>query len=268
VSNPSAWPAANLAASLNVSVPHSARMWNRWLGGKDHFPADRVAADQAAEIFPEIIAIARGSRQLLHRMVTYLTVDAGIRQFLDIGTGLPTADNTHEVAQSAAPESRVVYVDNDPLVLTHARALLVGTREGLTSYVDADVRDPEKILGEAMKILDFSQPVGLILFGVMANVIDDDQAYGIVRTLVEAIPAGSYLALNDGTESPARTEAVRRNEQIGSAPYRSRTPDELVPFFDGLELLPPGVVSTPLWRPGKRARGKALASYCGLARKD
>ncbi|WP_241835464.1 SAM-dependent methyltransferase [Pseudofrankia asymbiotica] len=268
VSNPSALPAASLAASLNVSVPHSARIWNRWLGGKDHFPADRLAADQAAEIFPEIIDIARSSRRLLQRVVTHLTLGEGIRQFLDIGTGLPTADNTHEVAQREAPESRVVYVDNDPLVLTHARALLVGTPEGVTSYVDADVREPGKILREAGKILDFTKPVGLVLFGVMANVIDDDEAYAIVGKLVDALPSGSYLALNDGTESPERSEAVRRNERIGAAPYRSRTPEELVHFFDGLELLPPGVVSTPLWRPGKRARGKALASHCGLARKN
>jgi len=268
VSNPSALPPANLAASLNVSVPHSARIWNRWLGGKDHFPSDRLAADQAAEIFPEIIDIARSSRRLLHRVVTYLTAEQGIRQFLDVGTGLPTADNTHEVAQREAPESRVVYVDNDPMVLTHARALLVGTPEGATSYVDADVRDPEKILHEAAEILDFTKPVALVLFGVMANVPDDDEAYAVVRRLVEALPSGSYLALNDGTESPARTEAVRRNEGIGSAPYRSRTPEEIARFFDGLELLPPGVVSTPLWRPGKKARGKILASHCGLARKN
>jgi len=256
----------SLKASLDVEVPHSARMWNYWLGGKDNFPADRAAAQRAVDIFPEIIAIARSSRQLLNRVVTYLAGECGIRQFLDIGTGLPTADNTHEVAQRIAPESKIVYVDNDPLVLVHARALLVGSPEGVTSYVDADVRDPEKILRGAADVLDFSAPIGLIMFGVMANVMDDDEAYAIVAKLVEALPAGSYLALNDGTQSEARTEAVRRNEQHGAPPYRSRTPDEIARFFDGLELMKPGVVSTPLWRPGRRTRGKVLASHCGVAR--
>ncbi|ADP79446.1 SAM-dependent methyltransferase [Pseudofrankia inefficax] len=260
----SAPPSDSLAASLNVEVPHSARMWNYWLGGKDNFPADRAAADRVVEVFPQIIDIARSSRLLLNRVVTHLAGTLGIRQFLDVGTGLPTADNTHEVAQSVAPESRVVYADNDPLVLLHARALLVGRPEGVTSYVDADVRDPEKILRGAAEVLDLEQPVGLILFGVMANVIDDDEAYAIVRKLAGALPSGSYLALNDGTASPARDEAIRRNPE--NAPYRSRTPEDLVRFFDGLELLKPGVVSTPLWRPGRRARGKVLDSYTGFAR--
>ncbi|MBL7499108.1 SAM-dependent methyltransferase [Frankia sp. CNm7] len=255
-----------LATSLNVAVPHSARMWNHWLGGKDNFPADRAAAQRVVEVFPEIIEIARSSRRLLDRVVSHLTGELGIRQFLDVGTGLPTEDNTHEVAQRIAPESRIVYVDNDPLVLVHARALLVGTPEGVTSYVDADVRDPEEILRAAHEVLDFDKPVALVLFGVMANVIDDDEAYGIVRKLVEAVPSGSYLALNDGTASPARAEAIRANEHTGNTPYRARTPEEVARFFDGLELLKPGIVSTPLWRPGRRARGKALDSYCGLAR--
>ena len=262
----SAPPGESLAASLNVEVPHSARMWNYWLGGKDNFPADRAAADRVVEVFPQILDIARSSRKLLDRVVTHLADTVGIRQFLDIGTGLPTANNTHEVAQRIAPESRIVYADNDPLVLVHARALLVGSPEGVTSYVDADVRDPKKILRGAQEVLDFDQPIGLILFGVMANVIDDDEAYTIVDTLADAMPSGSYLALNDGTDSPARAKAVRANEHTGNAPYRSRTPAELTNFFGGLELMKPGIVSTPLWRPGRRARGTALDSYCGVAR--
>jgi hypothetical protein len=262
----SAPPSDSLAASLNVEVPHPARMWNYWLGGKDNFPADRAAAVRAMEVMPQITDIARSSRVLLDRIVTHLAGELGIRQFLDIGTGLPTADNTHEVAQRIAPDSKVVYVDNDPLVLVHARALLVGRPEGVTSYVDADVRDPEKILRGAAEVLDLDQPVGLILFGVMANVIDDDEAYAVVKRLTGAMPSGSYLALNDGTASPERDEAIRRNEHTGNPPYRSRTPEDLVRFFDGLELLKPGVVSTPLWRPGRKARGKSLDSYCGFAR--
>jgi hypothetical protein len=262
----SAPPSDGLAASLDVEVPHSARMWNYWLGGKDNFPADRAAADRVVEVFPQILDIARSSRRLLDLVVSHLASTAGIRQFLDIGTGLPTADNTHEVAQRIAPDSKIVYVDNDPLVLVHARALLVGTPEGLTAYVDADVRDPQKILHDAGEVLDLEQPVALILFGVMANVVDDDEAYAIVRALADAVPSGSYLALNDGTASPARAEALRRNEHSGGSPYRARTPDEIARFFDGLELMKPGVVSTPLWRPGRRVSGKVLDSYCGVAR--
>lgn len=267
----SSTPVTGLAASLNISVPHSARIWNHWLGGKDNFPADRAAAEQAATIFPQILDVARASRGLLARVVRFLAGQAGIRQFLDIGTGLPTADNTHEVAQRVAPDSRVVYVDNDPLVLVHARALLVSSAEGATSYVDADVRDPEKILAGAAEVLDFTKPVALVMFGIMGNVMDDDEAYAIVRRLTDAVPSGSYLALNDGTNSEARAEAIRKNMALGGPPYRARTPEEIERFFTGLDLLPPGVVSTPCWRP-ESGPGEApptpLASYGGVARKS
>ncbi len=161
---------------IDTSVPHSARVWNYWLGGKDHYPVDRAAGEQFREVFPEIVNAARASRQFLTRAVRYLAGEAGIRQFLDIGTGLPTADNTHEVAQRAAPACRIVYVDNDPLVLTHARALLTSTPEGATDYVDADLREPGKIVEGAARTLDFTQPVALMLMGILGHAADDDEA--------------------------------------------------------------------------------------------
>jgi hypothetical protein len=241
------------------------------LGGKDNFPVDRAVGEQVREVYPEIIEIARASRAFLGRVVRFLTAEAGIRQFLDIGTGLPTADNTHEVAQRLAPESRIVYVDKDPLVLVHARALLVGTTEGATAYLDADVHDPEKILAGAAKTLDFTQPIALIMLGIMGNVADTDEAYGIVKRLVDAVPSGSYLVVNDGTsrtdeDAAAANEAVRRRQEAGD-PYYIRTPEQIARFFDGLDLVEPGVVSTPLWRPAAGSHPPPLGTVGGVARK-
>ncbi len=164
------------APTIDMTVPHSARIWNYWLGGKDNYPVDRAAGDQYREVFPGVIDVARASRQFLTRAVRYLAGEAGVRQFLDIGTGLPTVDNTHEVAQRVAPESRIVYVDNDPLVLTHARALLTSTPQGVTDYIDADLREPDKILEAAAKTLDFTQPIALMLMGIMGHIGDYDEA--------------------------------------------------------------------------------------------
>jgi hypothetical protein len=253
--------------TLDVTTPHSARVWNYWLGGKDYFEADREFGDRTIEVYPEIVDIARAVRAFLGRAVRYLIVEAGIRQFLDLGTGLPTADNTHEVAQRLAPESRIAYVDNDPLVLAHARALLVGTSEGATAYIDADVREPQKILAAAKGILDFSRPVALMLLGIMGNVADTDEAYTIVRRLMDALPSGSYLILTDGTIADEDVRAI--NEGPGGYGYRNRTPEEIARFFDGLELLDPGVVSTPLWRPDPDSAGPPaeMEEFCGVARK-
>jgi S-adenosyl methyltransferase len=236
---------------IDTSVPHSARIWNYWLGGKDNYPVDRAAGDEYRATYPEIVNVARASRQFLTRAVGYLAGEAGVRQFLDIGTGLPTADNTHEVAQRIAPESRIVYVDNDPVVLTHARALLTSSPQGSTDYVDADLRDPDKILQQAARTLDFGQPVGLMLLGILGHIGDDGEARSIVRRFVEALPSDSYLTVCDGTNviSDAEEEALEAYNESGAVPYRLRTPEQLASFFEGLELVEPGVVSCPRWRP-------------------
>ncbi len=256
-------------SKLDTSVPHSARVWNYWLGGKDNFAADRAVGDQVRATYPEIVEIARESRAFLVRAVRYLAGAAGIRQFLDIGTGLPTANNTHEVAQQVAPESRVVYVDNDPLVLVHARALLTSTPEGVTAYIDGDVHDPEKILQEAALTLSFDRPVALMLLGILGNVLDTDEARSIVDRLLAALPSGSYLVVNDGTDTNERGVEGARIRGAAGDPYCLRSPDVIAHFFDSLELLEPGVVSTPHWRPVPDPAGppNELAVFCGVGRK-
>jgi hypothetical protein len=237
---------------IDTTVPHSARIWNYWLGGKDNFAVDRAAGDAWAATFPGVLDVARASRSFLTRSIHYLAQDAGIRQFLDIGTGLPTADNTHQVAQRVAPEARIVYVDNDPLVLAHARALLTSTPEGATAYIHADLREPKKIMEEAAETLDFSRPIALILSGVLGHVVNLDEARAIVRGLMSALPSGSYLSLNDGTSVIGKEDieqATQDYNDSGAVPYVQRTPEEIASFFDGLELVEPGVVSCPRWRP-------------------
>jgi O-methyltransferase involved in polyketide biosynthesis len=235
---------------IDTTVPHSARIWNYWLGGKDNYPVDRAAGDQFREAFPGIVDVTRASRAFLTRAVRHLAGEAGVRQFLDVGTGLPTADNTHEVAQRVAPDSRIVYVDNDPVVLVHARALLTSTPQGVTQYVDADLREPDRILEAASRTLDFTEPVALMLLGILGHVTDDAEARSIVQRLLGALPSGSYLALDDGTDTnPAGVEAQERYNQSGAVPYRLRSPQQLAGFFDGLELVEPGVVSVSRWRP-------------------
>src|SRR6185437_10851784 len=179
---------------INPGVPHPARVYDYFLGGKDNYEADRVAAEAGIKAFPKTAESARAARSFLRRVVRYLA-EAGIRQFLDIGTGLPSGENVHQVAQSVASDARIVYADNDPIVLAHAHALLKGRREGIVAYLDADLREPEKILAEAAKTLDFAKPIGLLLLGILHNVGDEYDPPGIVRTLVEALPPGSYLAI-------------------------------------------------------------------------
>jgi hypothetical protein len=255
---------------LNTGVPQTARIWNYWLGGKDHFPVDRAVGDQILEAFPAIVENARASRAFLARAVRYLAGEAGIRQFLDIGTGLPTADNTHQVAQAVAPECRIVYVDNDPIVLAHARALLTSTPEGATDYLDADLRDPDKVLQQAARTLDFAQPVAIMLMGILGHIADDDQARSIVNTLVGAVPSGSYLTMNDGTDTSEEVvEAARIWNQSANPTYHLRSPDRIARFFDGIELVEPGVVSPPRWRPepGPSGLPAEIDSACGVGRK-
>ena len=234
---------------IDLSVPHSARVWNYWLGGKDNFQVDRDAGDEVLRVNPDLRDKARACRHFLARTVGHLTGRCGVRQYLDIGTGLPTAENTHEVAQRTAPDSRVVYVDNDPLVLAHARALLSSAAEGATSYLDADLRDPDTILAGAAATLDFTRPIALVLFGVLGHIDDYDEARSIVDHLMARLPVGSYLVGCDGTTSPASLAAAERYKDTGGEAYHSRTPAEITGFYDGLELIDPGVVPIHLWRP-------------------
>ena len=265
-------PSSTARTGIDTTVPHSARIWNYWLGGKDNFAVDRAAGDAWAATFPGVRDIARASRSFLTRSLHYLAAEAGIRQFLDIGTGLPAADNTHQVAQRVAPGARIVYVDNDPLVLAHARALLTSTPEGATAYIHADLRDPDKILAEAAEALDFTKPIALILSGVLGHIVDVGQARSIVRRLMGALPSGSYLSLNDGTSvvgGEQHEQATEDYNESGALPYIQRTPEEIASFFDGLELVPPGVVSCPRWRPDP-APADSLAevdAFGGVGRK-
>jgi O-methyltransferase involved in polyketide biosynthesis len=257
---------------IDTTIPQPARFWDYLLGGKDNYPIDRKVGEQVLAIFPDLLNSALADRGFLVRAVRYLVKDAGIRQLLDIGTGLPTVNNTHQVAQATAPECRIVYVDNDPMVLVHARALLTSTPQGSTDYLHADVRDPETILKEAAQTLDFTQPVALMLLGIINYVIDNTEAHAIVRRLVDALPPGSYLAMSHPT-AEIHAEAIETSVQYynssGAAPIRTRSRQELTQFFDGLELLEPGVVSCSLWRPERSDIGTLteVTQYCGLARK-
>ncbi len=254
---------------IDTTVPHSARIWNYWLGGKDNYPVDRQVGEQTIAVLPEIVDIARASRQFLARVVRYLAADAGIRQFLDVGTGLPTVNNTHEVAQQAAPESRVVYVDNDPLVLTHARALLTSSPEGATDYIEADARNVGAILKGAGATLDFTRPVAITMLGILPFIADDGEAAGIVSSLLAAVPPGSYLAITHSTSEVSGervVEAVRQWNQVAVTPYTLRSPERIAAFFAGLELVEPGLVPCPRWRPDPGDTVQDMDEFCALGR--
>jgi hypothetical protein len=264
---------------LDTTTPHSARIWNYWLGGKDNFEVDRVAGDEYAAVFPQIITIAREARAFLGRAVTHLAGEAGVRQFLDVGTGLPIADNTHEVAQRVAPGTRVVYVDNDPLVLAHARALLVptGREAGTTEYIHEDMRNTEALLDKASRVLDLGQPVAIMFMGSLGHVPSLAEARRVVRVLVDAVPSGSYLVLEDGSAAESAEtfqEAQDGYDETGAEPYVLRTPAEIESLFEGLEWVPPGFTSLPLWRPAIDPDVARIGSapepvdvYGGVARK-
>jgi hypothetical protein len=245
----------DLMARVDTSVPVSARIWNYWMGGKDYYPVDKLAGDAYAQLYPGIFDLARSSRSFLARAVRYAAGDAGVRQFLDIGSGLPSHDPTHEVAQRVAPDSRIVYMDNDPLVLAHARALLAGNPRGGTDYIEADLYDPDALVGVARTKLDFERPVAIMLMGVMGHIghpdeNDDAVAQSIVGRLKDALPSGGYLVMYEGIRGdPAQDEALRQYNQSGAVPYRVRRPDQVVRFFDGLELVDPGLVPMHQWRP-------------------
>jgi S-adenosyl methyltransferase len=265
---------ATPGTGIDTTVSHSARIWNYWLGGRDNYAVDRAAGDRVAAMLPSIVAQARADRAFLGRAIHYLAGEQGVRQFLDIGTGLPTADNTHEVAQRVAPESRIVCADNDPLVLTHARTLLTSRPEGRCDYIDGDMHDPGRILAQAAHTLDFAQPVGLMLLGILHHIPDTDEAYAIVRQLVAALAPGSYLVINHSTSAvhgAAMEEAVRHWNEVGTPSMTLRTPEQITQFFAGLELVPPGVVSCSRWRPQvTRDQGwlpDEVDEFCGVARK-
>ncbi|MFC7547005.1 SAM-dependent methyltransferase [Plantactinospora sp. GCM10030261] len=266
------------ADRIDTSVAHPARRYNYWLGGKDNFEADRRSGDEIAARFPAVRTAAVENRRFLRRAVTFLARDAGIRQFLDIGTGIPTADNTHEVAQAVDSRSRVVYVDNDPIVLSHARALLTSSTDGATAYIDADLREPDKILEhpDLDRTLDLTEPVGLMLIAVLHFVRDSEEPYAIVRRLLDALPAGSYLAASNVTTDFMPPEFAAQARQFGVAggphgvmAFRSR--DEFGRFFDGLELVEPGIQTVARWRPedesGSRPSDADAAVYGAVGRK-
>jgi hypothetical protein len=265
-----------VAPTIDTSRPHAARVYDYYLGGKDNFAADREMAEKAQASWPTIRTSARENRAFLGRAVRYLAEEVGIRQFLDIGAGLPSADNVHEVAQSTAPSCRVVYVDNDPLVLTHARALLTSGPQGRTAYFQADLRDPAGILAHPVTrdVLDFTQPIALMLVGVLHLVPDEDKPGDIMRTLLDALPPGSYLAASHGTAefAPEETAGAVRAFREAGVPFQPRDSHEFARLaFVGLELVPPGVVVTSEWRPQSdlqpRPRPFEVNTYGGVARK-
>jgi hypothetical protein len=236
--------------SIDKSVPHNARVWDYWLGGKDNFDVDRRMGDSIREMFPVISDVAGHSRRFLRRAVTYLAGEAGVRQFLDIGTGLPTANNTHEVAQKIEPSSRIVYVDNDPLVLVHARALLTSSSEGVTDYVDADIHHVGEVLAGAKRTLDLDQPVAVMMLGILNFVLDDEEAGQIVAELVEAVPSGSYLAITHPTVElggEMNVPAMEFYNKRARPRIRARDRAQIAAFVDGLELVEPGLISAPQW---------------------
>ncbi len=265
-------PSEGKGLQINTAVVHSARFWNYLLGGRDNYAVDRDAAEQILALIPSLRDTVRAERGFLVRAVQHLARTAGIRHFLDIGTGLPTASNTHEVAQAIAPKARIVYVDNDPLIMAHARALLTSTPDGATDYVHADIREPDMILEEAARILDFTQPVGLMLLGILNFIPDTDEAHAIVNRFMAALPSGSHLVISHPTgeiDGEAMKEAMRLWNQSGAAPIVARSRQELVRFFDRLELLDPGVVSCSLWRPDRSEVGVPIEvfHFSGVGRK-
>jgi hypothetical protein len=257
-------------AAFDTGVAHPARVYNYWLGGKDNYAADREAAEQAVAANPNILPGVRANRAFLRRAVQYLAGEAGIRQFLDVGTGLPTADNTHEVAQAIAPDARIVYVDNDPIVLAHARALLTSTPEGATAYVDADARDSGKILAGAAKTLDFSQPIAVMFLMILQYIPDEEHPEQIVSRLMDAVPSGSYLAQSDTTgdidADRVATATARLNARLGPAQLHRRTREQMAAYYTGLDLVEPGLVLLPEWR-ALANPAHMIPCYAGVARK-
>ena len=255
--------------AIDTTRAHPARIYDYWLGGKDNFAADREAAELALEAYPDLAKAVQSNRAFLGRAVRFLA-GQGIRQFLDVGTGIPAADNTHEVAQQAAPDSRIVYVDNDPVVLLHAQALLKSTPEGACDYLQADLRDPDTILARAARTIDFGRPVALMLLAVLQFILDEQDPYGLVSRLVAALPSGSYLVISHPTDdfNPNKGESMKVYNERSADQAVVRDKAATARFFDGLELLEPGVVPVARWRPDSDLTAARPSSmWCGVARK-
>jgi O-methyltransferase involved in polyketide biosynthesis len=256
--------------TFDTGIPHIARVYNYWLGGKDNYAADRELAEKFIQADPKAVDGVRSNRAFLGRTVEFLVTQAGLRQFLDLGTGIPTADNTHEVAQRHAPASRIVYVDNDPIVLAHARALLTSDPAGATDYIDADLRDTDLIVAQAAKTLDFSQPVAVILVGVLHCIPDADDPAGIVAKLMAAVPAGSYLTISHPASDIHAEEMAKGGAMMNrslATPVTFRPREAVARFFEGFDLVEPGLVSTTQWRPRPGADTTPMPGWVGVARK-
>jgi hypothetical protein len=256
---------------LDTTVAHPARVYDYWLGGKVNFAADRAAAEQVLAATPGLRMRVRANRAFLARVIRFLAGEAEIRQFLDIGTGIPSANNTHEVAQAVAPSARIVYVDNDPIVLTHARALLTSTPEGATDYLQADLRKPEKILAAAAHTLDFERPFAVVLLGILHLIQDREDPWGLVARLMAAVPSGSYLAISHPAIEihPGQQEAQKRYNERVSTPQTLRDRGDVARFFEGLEMVEPGLVQVHQWRPDQTgfAPENIATAHGGVARK-
>ncbi|MEV0247739.1 SAM-dependent methyltransferase [Nocardia sp. NPDC050712] len=250
---------------IRTDIPHSARIWNYWLGGRDNYEVDRAVGESSVQGYPDIKTMAVQSRQFLIRSVRYLATEAGIRQFIDIGTGLPTMENTHEVAQQAAADSKIVYVDNDPLVLAHARALLVNTTdEGVTTYLEADFNEPEAIITDARNVLNFKEPIAVLFMGVLGHAPTTADARRIIQTMMDAVVPGSYLAHNDGTDVDEGYVRLCHNyAKSGGVPYNPRPHKDIATYYEGLELVDPGVVPLNYWRTDEEAQGIRPGSVWG-----
>jgi len=239
---------------LNTGVAHNARVWNYWIGGKDNYEIDQRVGEHVAGMFPVIREVARADRDFLGRAVRFLATERGVRQFLDIGTGLPTVDNTHEIAQRVAPDARIVYVDNDPLVLIHARTLLTSTPEGVTDYIDADVHDPAAIVQRAADTLDFDRPVAVMMLGILNFILDTEEARQAVRRVMASVPSGSFLVLTHPTfdadlGGEGNVPAMEFWNENATPPITARSRADVAAFFEGLDLLDPGLVPCSRWRP-------------------
>jgi hypothetical protein len=255
--------------AFDTSIAHHARIYDYLLGGKDHYAADRKAGDALIEAYPTMVSLARANRAFLGRAVRFLAAEAGIRQFLDIGTGIPTAGNTHQVAQEVTPDSRVVYVDYDPIVLSHARALLTSGPQGATDYIDADARDVGTVLEKAAHTLDFSQPVAVIIVMILHAISDSDDPHAIVARVMDAVPEGSYLVIShpaSDIEPEKVADLTSRVNQLSYQQYTGRSRAQVMRFFEGLELVEPGLVQVQQWRPGIET-DDTLALWAAVGRK-
>ena len=265
----SAPEAGTARPAFDVTVAHPARVYDYWLGGKDNYPADKEAAEKVIALNPGIVESVRSNRAFLKRVVRFLVEDAGIGQILDVGTGLPSGDNVHEVAQAARPGTKVVYVDNDPIVNVHAHALLTGD-PGTIAYIEADMRDPARIMREAAALLDYSEPVAVVILMTLQFISDEEDPYAVVRAMLDELPSGSYLVVSHPTvdETGVANRATAQYNQNVATSMKRRTPDEVARFFDGLELVEPGVVVLHDWRPDDPEAPRTVSpAVCGVARK-